>query len=362
MLQRSKAVDPAACASGGVVSMTAGKPLSACDPPRHARQRMTCWWRVALAIGVCLAGFASGATGQGFPNKPVRIIVGQAAGGGVDTLARLLAQRMAESLGQPVIVENKPGAGGIIGTTFVTKAAPDGYTLLMAPTGNVVFTQILYSKLPYSAQRDLTPVGMLATFPLLLVVNASQAFRTLPELVTYMKAHPDKSNYGGSGPAFQFATELFKIKTGTKAEFIQYKSTSEVITALIAGDLLLALADTGPAHEPVATGRLRALAVTSPRRLDSLPNVPTMAEVGLPELEIQYWVGLFAPAGVTQPVVKRLEAELLRVAGLREFANRIAAMQVTAAGSSGDELSRILAADLARWSAVARTADIKPND
>jgi tripartite-type tricarboxylate transporter receptor subunit TctC len=292
----------------------------------------------------------------------VRVVVGQAAGGGVDTLARLVAQKMTEGLGQPVIVENKPGAGGIIGTSFVAKAAPDGYTLLMAPTGNIVFTQILNARLPYSAQRDLAPVGRIATFPLLLVVNAAQPFRTVPELVTYMKTHPDKANYGGSGPAFQFATELFKIRTGTTAEFIQYKSTGEVVTALLAGDLLLALADTGPAHEPVAGGRLRALAVTSPKRLSAFPEVPTMAEVGLPELDIQYWVGLFAPAGTPAPVVKKLETELLRIVGLPDIARRMTSIQVSPAGTSGEEFGRLLAADLLRWSEVAKAAGIRPND
>ena len=315
-----------------------------------------------LAIPILIACVALGAHAQTYPNKPVRIIVSQAAGGGIDTLARLVAQKMSESLGQPVVVENKPGAGGIIGTTFVTKAPSDGYTLLMAPIGNMVFTQILYTKLPYSAQRDLTPISMLASFPLILVVNAAQPYRTVQELIAFMKANPDKANYGGSGPAFQFATELFKIKTDTKAEFIQYKSTSEVITALIAGDLLLALADTGPAHESIAGGRLRALAVTSPLRLASLPNVPTMAEIGLPDLEVQYWVGLFAPAGTPQPVVRKLEAEMMRIATLPEIANRMVSIQVSPVGSSSEDFAKVLASDLARWSAVAKTADIKPND
>jgi tripartite-type tricarboxylate transporter receptor subunit TctC len=309
-----------------------------------------------------IACVALGAHAQTYPNKPVRIIVGQAAGGGIDTLTRLVAQKMAESLGQPVIVENKPGAGGIIGTTFVTKSPPDGYTLLMAPIGNIVFTQILYTKLPYSAQRDLTPISMLASFPLILVVNAAQPYSNVKALIAFMKANPDKANYGGSGPAFQFATELFKVKTDTKAEFIQYKSTSEVLTALIAGDILLALADTGPVHEAIAGGTLRALAVTSPSRLPSLPNVPTMAEVGLPDVEFQFWVGLFAPAGTPQSVVKKLEAEIIRVAALPEIAKRMASIQVTPVGSSGEDLATALATDLARWSAVGKAANIKPNE
>jgi tripartite-type tricarboxylate transporter receptor subunit TctC len=317
------------------------------------------------ALGaLAVATFAAQALAQTqtYPNRPVHLIVAQAAGGGMDTLARLVAQKMTESLGQPVIVENKAGAGGIIGTTFVTKAPADGYTLLLAPIGNMVFTQILYNKLPYSAQRDLTPVAMVATFPLVLVVNAAQPLQSVPELIAYMRANPAKANYGGSGPAFQFATELFKIKTGTQAEFIQYKSTGEVITALIAGDLLLALADTGPAAAPVAGGRVRALAVTSAKRLAALPDVPTMAEIGLPDMEIEYWAGVFAPAGTPQAIVGKLEAELQRVVGLPEIAERMKSIQVSPATSGSDEFTKIFAADLARWSAVAKSANIKPND
>lgn len=315
-----------------------------------------------LASVAAIGCLACGVQAQTYPNKPVRIVVGQAAGGGVDTLARLMAQKMAQGLGQPVVVENKPGAGGIIGTTFVTRAPPDGYTLLVAPIGSVVFNEILYPRSPYSARRDLTPIGMLATFPLMLVVNGSRPYRTAEELLAYLKANPDKANYGGSGPAFQFATELFLIKTGTKAQFIQYKSTSEVITALIAGDLLLAFADTGPAHEQASGGRLRALAVTSPLRLSFLPDVPTMAEIGYPELETQFWVGVFAPAGTPHPIVKVLEAELTRIVGLPEVAQRMAAMHVSPAARGSEALAKILAADLARWSAVARDANIAPKD
>lgn len=312
-----------------------------------------------LAMTTCFTGIAQA---QAYPVKPVRIIVGLAAGGGNDILARLLAQKLAESLGQPVIVENKPGAAGVIGADFVAKAPADGYTLLMAPIGSMVFTQILYNRLPYSPQRDFTPVSMVATFPLLLVVNAAQPFRSVQDLVAYMRANPAKSNYGGSGPAFQFAAELFKIKTDTTAEFIQYKGTNEAISAIIAGDLLLALADTGPAAAPIAGGRLRALAVTSPQRLPSLPNVPTMAEVGLTDMEFQYWAGIFAPAGTPQVIVKKLEAEISRIVRLADVSARMTGIHVNPAGSTAEEFARTLASDLARWSAVAKAANIKIND
>jgi tripartite-type tricarboxylate transporter receptor subunit TctC len=316
--------------------------------------------RVLLLATACCAISATQA--QTYPSKPVRIIVAQAAGGGMDTLARLLAQKMTASLGQPVIVENKVGAAGVIGADYVAKAAADGYTLLMAPIGNMVFTQILFSKLPYSPQRDFTPVSMVATFPLLLVVNAAQPYMSVQDLVAYMRANPAKANYGGSGPAFQFATELFKIKTETQAEFIQYKGTNEAISAIISGDLLLALADTGPATALLSGGRLRALAVTSPRRLSSLPNVPTMAEAGVPDMEIQYWAGIFAPAGTPLGIVKKLEAEINRIVKLADVSERMAGIHVNPAGSTSEEFSKTLADDLVRWSAVAKAAHIKAND
>lgn len=316
--------------------------------------------RVLLLAAACSA--FNTAQAQTYPSKPVRIIVAQAAGGGMDTLARLLAQEMGTSLGQAVIVENKPGAAGIIGTNFVAKAPADGYTLLMAPVGSMVFTQILYSKLPFSALRDFTPVSLVGDFPLLLVVNAAQPLASVQELVAYMKANPAKANYGGSGPAFQFATELFKIKTDTQAEFIQYKSTNEAISAILSGDLLLALADTGPATALLSDGRLRALAVTTPRRLPSLPNVPTMAEAGVPDMEIQFWAGIFAPAGTPAAIVNKLEAEISRIVKLAGVRDHMASLRINPVGSTSEEFSKTLAADMARWSALAKAAHIKAND
>jgi tripartite-type tricarboxylate transporter receptor subunit TctC len=318
---------------------------------------------LALALSALACAAAStGALAQAYPNKPVRIIVGQGAGGGMDTLARLIGTRMAQGLGQPVIVENKAGAAGIIASEFVAKAPADGYTLLMAPIGNMVFVPILKTKLPYSPTKDFTPVSMVATFPLLLVVNARTPVKTVQELSAFMKANPAKSNYGGSGAAFQFPVELFRLQTGATGEFIQYKSMSETITAIMAGDLLMSMVDTGPASAFIADGRLRALAVTSPTRLPALPNVPTMREIGMPQLEVRYWAGIFAPPGTPPEIVKKLEAEINRVVKLPEVAAPMAAIQVTPTGSTSEELGKVLAADLARWSEVAKKANIKPLD
>jgi tripartite-type tricarboxylate transporter receptor subunit TctC len=201
-----------------------------------------------------------------------------------------------------------------------------------------------------------------ATFPLVLLVNSKLPITTVPELVAYVKAHPGKANYGGSGPAFQFASEQFKIRTQTTGEFIQYKSMSETITALISGDLLTAFVDPRPAALGLADGRLRALAVTSPTPLAALPNVPTMNSIGMPELEVQCWAGLFAPAGTAGPVVKRLEVEINRVTSMPDMAQRMAGIHVQPASRNSQYLTPLLSDDLARWRQVARIAKIKVNE
>ena len=317
------------------------------------------WSALCLALTLPLFLGLGFAQADEFPSKPIRIYVGQGAGGGMDTLARMVGQRLSTQMGQPVVVENKVGAGGIIATEFVARAPADGYSLLLSPIGNMVFTPILTPKLRYSPTKDFAPVSLLATFPLVLVVNAKQNINTVADLVAYMKAQPAKSNYGGSGPAFQFASELFRLKTGTPGEFIQYKSMSETLTAVMAGDLIMSMVDTGPAIPQITAGNIRALAVTSPTRLPNLPNVPTMAELGLPDIEFRYWAGVFAPAGTPAAVVKKLEAEIAKAVKLPEVAAQMAVNQVTATSSTSEELSKLLVNDLARWTAVADGARMK---
>ena len=297
-----------------------------------------------------------------FPAKPMRIVVGQGAGGGIDTMTRVVAQRLAVQLGQPVVVENKTGAGGSIATESVARASPDGHTLLMAPIGNMVFAPILTPQLKYSPTTDFTPISMVATFPLILVVNGKSKIHSVAELVATMKAQPHQANYGGSGPAFQFANELFKLKTGAPGEFVQYKSMSETITALLSGDLMMSMVDTGPATPHIASGQLRALAVTSPQRLPNMPQTPTMSELGFKDIEFRYWSGLFAPAGTPKEIVQKLEIEVNRILKQPEVIAQMAAIQVTATGSTSQELSKWLASDLVKWNAVAEGAQMKRKD
>jgi len=311
----------------------------------------------ALSI-LSLSALAVVANAQDFPNKSIKIVVGQGAGGGIDTLARIISQKMSLDLGQAVVIENKTGAGGIIATEYVAKAPADGYTLLMGPIGNMVFTPILNKQLRYSTTKDFAPISTVATFPLIAVVTPSSNIKSIAELVAFMKANPNKSNYGGSGPAFQFASELFRIKTNTSGEFIQYKSTSETITALISGDLLTSMVDSGPAIASINSGAIRALAVSSPTRMAALPNVPTMAELGLPDVEFRFWAALFAPAGTPPNVLKVLENEINRVLKMPDVITLMANNQVTASPSTSDELSKLVASDLQRWGQVAEKSKI----
>ncbi len=299
---------------------------------------------------------------QDFPTKPIRIFVGQGPGGGNDTLARIVAQRLTTSLGQPVLVENKVGAGGMIATEGVARSNPDGYSLLMGPIGNMVFTPVLSTKLRFSTTKDFVPVSQIANFPLILAVNTKLNLNSVQDLIAYMKANPAKSNYGGSGPAFQFASELFRIKTSTPGEFIQYKSTSETITALVTGDLVMSMVDSGPAMGAIAGGQIKALGVTSSNRLSGLPQVPTMAEAGLPDLEFRFWTGIFAPAGTPPAIVKKLETEINRILKMPEVVAQMANTQVIAQGSTSEELYKLLATDLIKWTQVADTAKMKKLD
>jgi tripartite-type tricarboxylate transporter receptor subunit TctC len=314
-----------------------------------------------LLLGALLTLGMAQVHAQTYPAKPVKIVVAQGAGGGMDLLARLLAEQLTGSLGQSVIVENRTGAGGIIGSDYVAKSQPDGYTLLLGPIGNMVFTPILTPGLQYSVEKDFTPVAMVATFPLVLLVNAKQPADSVPKLISYLRDNPTKANFGGSGPAFQFASELFKIKAKTEGEFIQYRSMTETITAIASGDLAAALVDTGPATTGLQGGRVKALAVTAAHRLSSLPQVPTMTEVGLPDMEIEYWTGIFAPAGTPPAVVKRLETEINKALAQPQVMQRMQALHVTPAGSDGATLGKVLAESMKKWQAVADTAHIQPS-
>jgi tripartite-type tricarboxylate transporter receptor subunit TctC len=292
-----------------------------------------------------------------YPTRPIHMVVGFAAGGGNDIIARVFGQKLSEGLGQPVVIENRPGAGAIVAMEHVAKSAPDGYTLLVSASG-IAINSAVYAKLPYDPIRDFVPVSEIAAFPLILIVNAASPIKSAAELVAYAKANPDKTNYGSSSATFQLVTELFKQKTGAPMQAIPYKSATESVTAVIAGQVTTTIADAGPVLSQVQGGHLRALAIASPRRMPELPDVPTLKEQGT-DVDGDLWTGVFAPSGTPPAVVKKLEAEFIRIAQLPEVISRLKPLGVRTVGNSSAEFTRIMAADIVRWGEVAKAGNIK---
>jgi len=320
---------------------------------------MKTFCRVALAaLCLGLVDRVPAAAQVQYPTRAIHIVVGFTPGGGNDIIARIFGQKLSESLGQPVIIENKPGAGAILATEYVARSAPDGYTLLVGASGAMVINPAVYEKLNYDTMRDFKPVSELASFPLILIVNSKSPFKSLADLVAYAKANPDKANYSSSSAAFQLATELFKQKTGVPMQMIPYKGANDSVTAVISGEVTATIADAGPVTSQVNGGNARALAVAAPKRAESLPDVPTMKEAGA-DVEAVLWSGIFAPAATPPEIVARLEAEFIRIARLPEIVSRLKSLNIDSVGNSSEEFSRIIAADLERWKAVARAGNIK---
>jgi len=308
---------------------------------------------------LCALGLSGLAQAQSYPDKPVRIIVGYAAGGGNDIIVRVMQPEMQKGLGQAVIVENKPGAQSIIAAETVAKSAGDGYTLLMGPSGPMTINPATYSKLPYDPVRDFAPISMICQFPLLVTVDAKLPIRSVKELIDYAKANPAKANYASSAGIFQITTELFKQKTGTDFVMIPYKSSGESVQALISGNVALTIVDPPPATGPLKSGQIRALAVTSAARHPSWPDLPTMAEAGVPDMEVPVWTAFFAPAKTPPAIVARLQKEVARVVQAPEVRERFAAMGLQPVGGSSEDLGRQVARDIEKWTAVARAANIR---
>ncbi|MEA3192155.1 MAG: hypothetical protein QOD26_488 [Betaproteobacteria bacterium] len=311
---------------------------------------------IALLCGLALLGAAQA---QDYPNKPIRIVVGYAAGGGNDIIVRVMQPEMQKGLGQPVIVENKPGAQSIIAAETVARSAPDGYTLLMGPSGPMTINPATYSKLPYDAQRDFTPISMICEFPLLVTVDARLPIRSVKELIAFAKANPGKANYASSAGIFQISTEMFNQRTGSKFVMIPYKSSGESVQALISGNVALTIVDPPPATGPLKAGTIRALAVTSTKRHPSWPDLPTMAEAGVPDMEVPVWTAFFAPARTPPAIVARLQKEIARAVQTAEVRERFGQMGLDPVGGSAEDLARRVKLDIEKWTAVAKAANLK---
>ena len=312
----------------------------------------------ALIAG--LATTAVGASAQArYPNQTIKIVVGFAAGGGNDIIARIIGQKLQEDLGQTVIVENRPGAGGKIAAEAVMAAPPDGYTLLVGAAGAMSIIPAISVKPPYHGTKDFAPISMVAAFPLILVVQASHPAKNVRDLVAWMKANPDKSNYATSSPAFTLATELFKLKTGAPGTAIPYKSSGESLVSVIGEQSLLTIADPPPTTPLVKNGQVRALAVLATTRSDELPDVPTMTEAGVPDVNVSLWSGLFAPAHTPPEIVARLEGEVMKIMQMPDVKEKFKAMATPVVGGTAADFARVIDTETKTWADVGRAANVK---
>jgi tripartite-type tricarboxylate transporter receptor subunit TctC len=316
-----------------------------------------CLGLIALTATAITSTFAQEDPAK-YPTRPIHIIVGFTPGGGNDIIARIVGQKLSESLGQPVIIENKPGGGAIVATEYVAKSAADGYTLLVGASGAMAINPAVYAKLPYDSIRDFVPLSELGSFPLFLIVNASSPIKSVAELVAYAKANPDKTNYASSSAAFQLVTEQFKQKTGAPMQVIPYKGANDSVMAVISGQVTATIADAGPVSGQVKSGLVRALAVAAPKRTEDFPDVPTMKEAGA-DVDAVLWSGIFAPKDTPPAIARKLEGEFMRIARLPDVIARLKPLGIESVGNASNEFARILASDIARWTEVAKAGNIK---
>jgi tripartite-type tricarboxylate transporter receptor subunit TctC len=318
-------------------------------------------WPVLVAVtllAALTAAIAPAHAQSDYPNRPIRLIVGFAAGGGNDIFARLVAAKASEILGQSVVVENRPGAGGRLSAEYVSNQAADGYTLLVGASGAMSIAAAIYPDLKYHPTKTLTPLAMIGSFPLILVVGPDNPAKSVKELVEEAKLHPDKANFPSTSPAFTIAMEQLKLKSGMPGVMIPYKSSNEMMLSVIEGQSMMTIVDPPPAVPQVKGGKVKALAVTGSVRSPQLPDTPSMAEQGYPGVDVHLWSGIFAPAATPAPVAAKLEkalSEAIRDPGVSE---KLKNMAVDPGGGSPEEFKRMIDADIVKFSEVIKAANL----
>lgn len=310
---------------------------------------------------LCAFLFAASVCAQDYPNKVVRIVVPYPAGGTTDIMARLLSQKLAEGLGQSVIVDNKPGAGGGVGTAFVAKSAPDGYTIVFGNIGPNAINPSIYKNLQYDAEKDFVPISVFSTVPFILVVPAASPARNLKELIELGRSSGGKLNFGsvGIGSVSHVTGELFNALAGTKFAHIPYKGGAPALIGVMQGEVSMMFATSLEATPHLRSGRLRAMGISSARRSSVAPEIPTLAEAGLPGFEVSVWFGLLAPAGTPPAVVDRLNREIGRVLDDAEVKARLAELAAVPQHTTSDEFARMIRADIAKWAKIVRDTGVK---
>jgi tripartite-type tricarboxylate transporter receptor subunit TctC len=316
---------------------------------------------LARLAALIAAAAATAALAQTYPAKPVRIIVPFAPGGNVDITARLVAPGLSEALGQPVVVENKPGAGGTIGADSVAKAAPDGYTLLMGSNSTFSVAPSLYPRNPYHPIRDLAPVIMIASAPFVLVTNPNAPAKTARDLVAQSKSAPGKLSMSsaGTGSSNHLVGELFQEISGARFTHVPYKGSGQALTDLMGGQVDLHFDQVTSAASHIQGGKLRALMVTSSKRVPMLPEIPTNAEAGYPRFEATNVTGLIAPAGTPREVIDRIAAATQKVISQQEIRDRLAGIGAEAAGGTPEQFAAYIKEDFAKWTQIVKDANVK---
>ena len=322
------------------------------------------WAVVALLFGAAQAASpdASPAPGPaGYPARPIRLIVPFPPGGSTDILARALGEKLSQGLAQPVVIDNRPGAGGSIGAEAAARAAPDGYTLMMGHLGTLAVNPAIYKNLPYDPVKSFAPVSLMAIVPSVLVVNPSLPVASAAELIAYAKAHPGQLAYGsaGNGSTSHLTTEYFKLVTGTDILHVPYKGVGPMLTDLVSGQLSMGLNGAPAVMAHVNAGRLRALAVTSLKRLEALPQIQTLDEAGGRGFDASGWYGVVVPAGTPPPIVARLNAEVGRAMQTPELRSRLDNEGALPAPGTPEEFAALIRAEIARWAEVLKRAGVQ---
>lgn len=298
------------------------------------------------------------AQAQDYPTRPIRFVLSQGAGGTTDVVARTIAQKLGESLGTQVVVENRAGANGIIGAEAVARAAPDGYTITLGSSSTHAINPSLYRQLPYDALRDFTPISLVGKAYYAVVVHPSVSANSLSALIALAKARPGRLNYGSGGSSARIGSEMLNLAAGMQLNPIPYKSSPQALNDLLSGQLDVMIEPVLSAAPHIRSGKLRALAVTTPRRIAQLPEVPTTAEAGLPAYAFSAWLALYAPAGVPAPIVQKLQAEMVRILALPEVIERFHSVGFEAQASTPQQLAEFAQSELAAYAKVVRDAGI----
>lgn len=310
-------------------------------------------------MAACMGlGWAPAALAQAYPQRPVRVIVPYVVGGSLDITARMFAQSLSEELGQPFIVENRPGANGNLGTEQVVRAAPDGYTLAMLAAGTMTINPALYRNMPFDPEKDLAPISQVATGPMVLTVNTALPFRSLAELIAHARANPGKLNFGsgGNGSLAHLSTEMLRLRTGVDIVHVPYKGTALATNDLMAGHIQAMFDTLATAVPLIREGKMRALAVTSARRSTVFPDLPTVAEVGVHDYAAETWAGLVAPAGTPAPLVSRLQAAVTKIAADPKTKARLAVVGSEAVGGTSEQFASLVRIERARWAEVVKVS------